>query len=107
MELIFLRTAGSTERGQARTGHPRGGRPLHLAEPYGVRGVVSRYRCGRRGEQLRLVQYGILGAATGVAINAIALHSLPESAVRPARVAIAADSGIGDSLVRSWPSFAA
>ncbi len=55
----------------------------------------------------RLVQYGILGAAIGAATSAIAIHSLPESAVRPARVAIAGDSAVGDSLARSRPSFAA
>ena len=55
----------------------------------------------------RIVQYGILGAVIGVAITGIAVHSLPESAVRPARVAIAADTGIGDSLASSRPSFAA
>jgi adenylate cyclase len=56
---------------------------------------------------LRLVQYGILGAVIGVAVNVIAVHSVAESAVRPARVAIAANTGIGDSLPRSRPTFSA
>lgn len=54
----------------------------------------------------RLAQYGILGAAIGAAIGLSVMHSIAESAVRPARVAIAADTGIGDSLPRSRPSFA-
>jgi adenylate cyclase len=56
---------------------------------------------------LRLVQYGILGAAQGFAVMAAAMHSLAEVALRPARVAIAADTGIGDTLPRSRPTFAA
>lgn len=54
----------------------------------------------------RLVQYGILGAAIGVAVQLVAIHSLVEAVARPARVAIAADTGIGDSLPRSRPTFA-
>jgi adenylate cyclase len=55
----------------------------------------------------RLVQYGILGAVFGTAVQLGALHSLAEAVVRPARVAIAGDTGIGDSLPRSRPTFAA
>jgi class 3 adenylate cyclase len=55
----------------------------------------------------RLVQYGILGAAIGTGTQLIGLHSLLEAAARPARVAIAGDTGIGDSLPRSRPTFAA
>jgi class 3 adenylate cyclase len=55
----------------------------------------------------RLVQYGILGAAIGTGVQLIGLHSLLEAAARPARVAIAGDTGIGDSLPRSRPTFAA
>ena len=55
----------------------------------------------------RLVQYGILGAAVGAAVQLIAVHSFVEAALRPARVAIAGDTGIGDSLPRSRPTFAA
>ena len=55
----------------------------------------------------RLVQYGILGAAVGTAVQLIAVHSFVEAALRPARVAIAGDTGIGDSLPRSRPTFAA
>jgi class 3 adenylate cyclase len=54
----------------------------------------------------RLVQYAMLGAAFG-AVPLIGSHSIVESAMRPARVAMAADTGIGDSLPRSRPSFAA
>ena len=55
----------------------------------------------------RLVQYGILGAAFGTAVQLIAVHSFVEAALRPARVALAGDTGIGDSLPRSRPTFAA
>ena len=55
----------------------------------------------------RLVQYGILGAVVGTAVQLIAIHSFTEAALRPARVAIAGDTGIGDSLPRSRPTFAA
>jgi adenylate cyclase len=54
----------------------------------------------------RLVQYAILGAALGIGVQVIAVHSFAEGALRPVRVAIAGDSGIGDSLPRSRPTFA-
>jgi adenylate cyclase len=56
---------------------------------------------------LRLAQYAILGAVVGMAVQLGAVHSFGEVAVRPARVAIAGDTGIGDSLPRSRPTFAA
>ena len=40
-------------------------------------------------------------------VQLIAVHSFVETALRPARVAIAGDTGIGDSLPRSRPTFAA
>lgn len=52
----------------------------------------------------RLVQYGILGALFGTAVQLIAVHSLVEAALRPARVAIAGNTGIGDSLPRPRPT---
>lgn len=52
------------------------------------------------------VQYGVLGAAVGTALGLGGVHNLVEAAVRPARVAIAGDTGIGDSLPRSRPTFA-
>lgn len=55
----------------------------------------------------RLAQYGILGAFVGVAMGLSAMHSLAEATVRPARLAIAGDTDIGDSLPRSRPTFAA
>jgi adenylate cyclase len=55
----------------------------------------------------RLVQYGIVGAAYGAAVGVINMHSFVEGALRPARVAIAGDTAIGDSLPRSRPTFAA
>jgi adenylate cyclase len=55
----------------------------------------------------RLIQYGILGAVLGAALALGALHSFGEAALRPARVALAGDTAIGDSLPRSHPTFAA
>jgi adenylate cyclase len=55
----------------------------------------------------RLVQYGIMGAVAGTVIGLAGVHILVEPALRPARVALAGDTGIGDSLPRSRPTFAA
>ena len=54
----------------------------------------------------RLVQYAVLGAMVGAAVQVIAMHSFVEAALRPARIAIAGNTGIGDSLPRSRPTFA-
>jgi adenylate cyclase len=67
-------------------------------------GVVVGVIAGATG--WRLVQYGILGAASGAGSQLIAVHSLMEAALRPARLAIAEDTEIGDSLPRSRPTFA-
>jgi class 3 adenylate cyclase len=55
----------------------------------------------------RLIQYGILGVCMGIALGLSSVHNVVEAAVRPVRVAIAGDTGTGDSLPRSHPSFAA
>jgi adenylate cyclase len=55
----------------------------------------------------RLVQYGVLGVVLGIAVQLISVHSIVEAMLRPARAALAGDTGIGDSLPRSRPSFAA
>jgi class 3 adenylate cyclase len=55
----------------------------------------------------RLVQYGIVGAALGAVSSLVVLHSFMEAPMRPARIAIDGDTGIGDALPRSGPSFAA
>jgi adenylate cyclase len=55
----------------------------------------------------RLIQYGILGAVVGVAVTLIAHRSIVEAIMRPPRIALAGDTGIGDSLPRSRPTFAA
>jgi class 3 adenylate cyclase len=55
----------------------------------------------------RLIQYGVIGAVTEVAVTLIAVHSFLEAALRPARAALAGDTGIGDDLPRSRPTFAA
>ncbi len=54
----------------------------------------------------RLVQYGVMGAATGTVLMLISFHSFVEGALRPARVALAGETGLGDSLPRSRPTFA-
>jgi class 3 adenylate cyclase len=55
---------------------------------------------------LRLVQYGCLGGTIGTSCFLIAMHSFFEAALRPARVDISGDTGIGDALPRSRPNFA-
>ncbi|MBV8182691.1 MAG: HAMP domain-containing protein [Mycobacterium sp.] len=54
----------------------------------------------------RLIQFGVMGVGVGIAVQLIGMHSFPEGALRPVRVAIAGDTGIGDALPRSRPSFA-
>jgi adenylate cyclase len=46
----------------------------------------------------RLVQYVIVGAGYAAAVGVMGVHSFVEGALRPARAAIAGDTGIGDSL---------
>ncbi|AKK26302.1 adenylate/guanylate cyclase domain-containing protein [Mycobacterium sp. EPa45] len=55
----------------------------------------------------RIVQYGVLGVATGFVVGLTAAHNLEEATVRPIRAALSDDSDIGDSLPRSRPTFAA
>ena len=52
------------------------------------------------------MQYGILGATGGAGTQLVAVHSFVEATLRPVRLTIAGDTGIGDSLPRSRPSFA-
>jgi class 3 adenylate cyclase len=54
----------------------------------------------------RLAQYAILGTVVGTTVQLVAYHNLVEAAWRPARVALASDTGVGDSLPRSRPTFA-
>lgn len=54
----------------------------------------------------RLVQFAIVGAAYGGATGLFGVHSFSEGSLRPARTAIAGDTGIGDSLPRAHPTFA-
>jgi adenylate cyclase len=54
----------------------------------------------------QLVQYGVLGALIGVAVQASGVHSFAEAAARPARIAIVGGTAIGDDLPRSRPTFA-
>ncbi len=56
---------------------------------------------------LRLVQYAVLGGLYATGVDLIAYHNIVEAMLRPVRVALAGDSGIGDALPRSRPSFAA
>ena len=57
--------------------------------------------------QWRLLQYGLFGAAYGAGLQLVAVHTFTEGALRPARAAIGGDTGIGDWLPRSRPTFAA
>jgi adenylate cyclase len=55
----------------------------------------------------RLVQYGIVGAAAGFATALSGMHAFVQGALRPPRAVLAGDTGIGDSLPRSRPTYAA
>jgi class 3 adenylate cyclase len=55
----------------------------------------------------RLIEYGILGGALGIAMALMGLHTSVQGMLRPARVALAGDTDIGDALARSRPTFAA
>jgi adenylate cyclase len=55
----------------------------------------------------RLAQYALLGAAVGIGVQLVGLRSFLEGAMRPVRMAIAGDSGLGDSLPRVHPTFSA
>ena len=67
-------------------------------------GVVVAAMVGATGG--RLVQYGVVGAVYGVAVGVFGVHSFSEGSLRPVRTAIAGDTGIGDALPRSHPTFA-
>jgi adenylate cyclase len=54
---------------------------------------------------LRLAQYGAVGAALGIAMALIGLHTSLQGALRPARAALAGSTGLGDALPRSRPTF--
>lgn len=54
----------------------------------------------------RLVQYGVVGAAAGIGMELIGLHTTMQGALRPARAALGGDTEIGDSLPRTRPTFA-
>ena len=56
---------------------------------------------------LRLVQYAVLGAVVGAGSHLIGVHTVAEAPMRPVRIALAGDLGIGDALPRSRPTFAA
>ncbi|OBF88743.1 cyclase [Mycobacterium sp. 852002-51152_SCH6134967] len=55
----------------------------------------------------RLAQYGVLGAALGIAMALLGMHTSVQGAMRPVRAALAADTVVGDELPRSHPTFAA
>ena len=56
---------------------------------------------------LRLIQYAVLGGIVGAGSHLIGVHSVPENPMRPLRATLTGETGIGDSLPRSRPTFAA
>ncbi|BCZ20735.1 hypothetical protein MTY59_05900 [Mycobacterium senriense] len=52
------------------------------------------------------LQYGVLGALMGTAVVMSGVHGTAEAAARPARMAIAGGTAVGDDLPRSRPTFA-
>jgi class 3 adenylate cyclase len=94
LDATYVTARGAVARGL-------GSNVIWLAAVFVVVGAIA------GATEWRLVQYGILGACFAAAAQLIGLHSFVEGALRPARVAIAGDTGIGDSLPRSRPTFAA
>jgi class 3 adenylate cyclase len=94
LDATYVTTRGAVARGL-------GSNVIWLALVFVVVGAIA------GATEWRLVQYGILGACFAAAAQLIGLHSFVEGALRPARVAIAGDTGMGDSLPRSRPTFAA
>lgn len=54
----------------------------------------------------RLVQYALVAATLGIAVQLIAFHSIMESALRPVRMSLIGDLQIGDDLPHPVPTFA-
>jgi class 3 adenylate cyclase len=74
--------------------------PVWNAALLGVVAAVG----GARGWQL--FQYAILGASLGIGMTLIGLHTSVQGAMRPVRAALAGETGLGDALPRSRPTFA-
>jgi adenylate cyclase len=55
----------------------------------------------------RVVQYGVIGAASSTGAYLVAAHAFVEGALRPVRIAVCGATSVGDLLPRSRPSFAA
>lgn len=67
--------------------------------------VVAGVMAGAAGP--RLAEYALLGGVLGAVSHLIGAHTVPDGPMRPVRAALAGDSGIGDSLPRLRPTFAA
>ena len=73
-----------------------------------VRPVIGHGRCDRRGERVAASPVrDPRGSHRNWDSNSSVCTGILEAAARPARVAIAGDTGIGDCLPRSRPTFAA
>lgn len=82
------------------------GKRAVLANAIGVAALLAGIAAITSASGGRIAQYAIFGALLGAGVQLISLHSFVEGAIRPVRLAIAGDSGIGDSMPRSRPSFA-
>ena len=71
------------------------------------RTVDGRCRRDRGGDRVAAGPVRDPGCRIGNRRRAVGVHSFVEGALRPVRAAIAGDTGIGDSLPRSRPTFAA
>ena len=49
----------------------------------------------------RLAQYAVMGCVVGAGSHLVGVHTLAEAPMRPIRIALAGDTGIGDSLPHS------
>lgn len=57
------------------------------------------------GDTGRAVQWTVLAAVTGFTFVVAGGHFWTEAVMRPARLALAGESGVGDQFPRSWPTF--
>ena len=71
------------------------------------RGVVGHRRCDNRSSGAAANRVRILGALYGAGADLIGFRNILEAWLRPARAALAGETGIGDSLPRSCSTFAA
>ena len=82
-------------------------RPIAGRQRFMRRGVVGQCRRHRRGDRAAARSSMRSGSRYRAGSHLIGVHTVAEAPMRPVRIALAGDTGIGDSLPRSRPTFAA